>query len=144
MEPIGTFLTTALGYILKGAAQSKAATAVREELLGRFWQWIRPRFIRNLPQVEESPDAPKTETEAKSVLLELIKDETFFNELGKRVAELQKARIKAKNIVHGDIKRVKKIKIGDKEYSPNDSFNFKNIVNGNVEGADEFFLGDGH
>ena len=144
MEPLSTFLTTALGYILNGAAQSKAATTAKEEVLGRFWQWIRPKFIRNLPQVEESPDAPKTETKAESVLLELIKDETFFTELVKRVAELQKAGIKAKNIVHGDIRRVKKIKIGDQTYSPNDSVDLKNIVDGNVEDADEFVLGDGH
>ena len=43
-----------------------------------------------------------------------------------------------------DIKRVKKIKIGDKEYSPDENFDRKNIVEGNIEDADEFILGDGH
>ena len=77
-------------------------------------------------------------------LLELIQNEDFFNELVKRVNELQKAGIKEKNIVRQDIKRVKKIKIGDKEYSPTDNFDRKNIVEGNIEDADEFILGDGH
>ena len=51
--------------------------------------------------------------------------------------------INIKNIVRMDLKRVKKIKIGDKSYSPDESFDRKNIV-GNVENADEFILGDGH
>ena len=144
MEPISTFLTTALGYILKGAVQSKAAKTAREELLARFWSWIRPFFIRDLPETEQKPEAPATETKAHKKLLELIRDQDFFNELVKRVHELQKAGIKEKNIVKKDIKRVKKIKIGDKEYAPADNFDRKNIVEGSIEDADEFILGDGH
>ena len=143
MEPLSTFLTTALGYILKGAAQSKVTKTAKEELLGRFWSWIRPFFIRDLPETEEKPTAPETETRAHEKLLELIQDKDFFNELVKRVNELQRAGIKEKNIVKKDIKRVKKIKIGDKEYSPTDNFDRKNIVEGNVEDADEFIFGDG-
>lgn len=144
MEPLSTFLTTALGYILKGAAQSKVAKTAKEELLGRFWSWIRPKFIRDLPETEEKPEATETETKAHEKLLELIQDEDIFNELVKRVNELQKAGIKEKNIVKKDIKRVKKIKIGDKEFLPTDTFDRKNIVEGNIEDADEFILGDGH
>ena len=144
MEPISTFLTTALGYVLKAAAQSKVVKNAKEELLGRFWQWIRPKFIKDAPEVEETPDAPETELKAQDKLLELVEDEGFFNELVKRVNELQKAGIKEKNIVKKDIKRVKKIKIGDKVYSPNENFDRKNIVEGNIEDADEFILGDGH
>ena len=144
MEPISTFLVTALGYILKGAAQSNVAQTVKEELLGRFWRWIRPVFIKDLPETEENPEAPETESKAHEKLLELIQDENFFNELVNRVNQLQKAGIKEKNIVKKDIKRVKIIKIGDKEFSPTDTFDRKNIVEGNVEDADEFILGDGH
>ncbi len=43
-----------------------------------------------------------------------------------------------------DIKRVKKIIIGDREFSAPDNFDRKNIVEGNIEDADEFILGDGH
>src|SRR5207249_2505833 len=114
MEPISTFLLTALGYILKGAAQSKTAATAKEELLGGFWHWIRPFFIKDLPETEEKPDDPETESKVHDKLLELIHNEDFFNELVKRVHELQKAGIKEKNIVKKDIKRVKKIKIGDK------------------------------
>jgi hypothetical protein len=37
----------------------------------------------------------------------------------------------------GDIERVKKIRIGDKAYSPNDFYDFKKIVEGNITDADE-------
>ena len=144
MEPISTFLMTALGYILKGAAQSKTAQSAKEEVLGGFWRWIRPFFIRDVPETEEKPEAAETETRAHEKLLELIQNESFFNELVTRVNALQKAGIKEKNIVKKDIKRVKKIKIGDKEYSTDDNFERKNIVEGNVEDADELILGDGH
>ena len=144
MEPVSTFIEIALGYILKGAAQSKAAETAKEELLGRFWGWIRPRFIKDVPQTEEKPDSPETETKAHEKLLELMQDEAFFNELAEQVAKLQKAGIRGKNVVGGDIKRVKKIRIGDKDYSPDDIYDRKNIVEGNVEYVDEFILGDGH
>jgi len=144
MEPVSTFIEIALGYILKGAAQSKAAETAKEELLGRFWGWIRPRFIKDVPQTEEKPDSPETETKAHEKLLELMQDEAFFNELAEQVAKLQKAGIRGKNVVGGDIKRVKKIRIGDKDYSPDDIYDRKNIVEGNVEDVDEFILGDGH
>ena len=144
MEPISVFLTTALGYVLKAASQSNVVKTTKEELLGRFWQWIRPKFIKDAPEVEEAPEAPETEVKAQDKLMELVEDEDFFNELVKRVNELQKAGIKEKNIVRKDIKRVKKIKIGDKEYSPDENFDRKNIVGGNIEDADEFILGDGH
>ncbi len=144
MEPLSTFLTVTLGYILKGAAQSKVAKTAKEELLGNFWNWIRPFFIKDLPETEENYEAPETETKANDRLLELIQDENFFNELVKRVNELQKTGIKEKNIVKKDIKRAKRIKIGDKVYLPTDTFDRKNIVEGNIEDADEFILGDGH
>ena len=143
MEPISTFLMTALGYILKGAAQSKTAATAKEEILERFWQWIRPKFIKDMPQIEEKPDAPETETQSQAKLLELVQDETFFQELAKRISELQSAGVKEKNIVKKDIKRVKKIRIGDREYSPDEAFDRKNIVYGSVEDSDELILGDG-
>ena len=67
-----------------------------------------------------------------------------LNELAKKVAELKEAGIKEKNIVRKNILRVKKIKIGDKEYNPAEQYDRKNIVEGNIEDADEFTLGDGH
>jgi hypothetical protein len=144
MEPITVFLATAAGYILKSAAQSKAVETAKEELLSHFWQWVRPYFIKDMPEVETDPDAPTTEASVQQTLLALIEDEAFFNELVRRVTALQQAGIKEKNIVRQDIKRVKKIKIGDKTYAPDEPFDKKNIVAGSVEDADEFILGDGH
>jgi hypothetical protein len=144
MEPISSFFAAALGYILKSAAQSKTAQTAKEEILGKFWHWIRPSFIKDMPEIEKNLKSPDIETKIHEKLLELIQNEKFFNELVKKVNELQKAGIKEKNIVKKDIKRVKKIKIGDKEFSPDDNFDRKNIVEGSIEDADEFILGDGH
>ena len=144
MESINAFLEQTLGYILKAAAQSKMVETVQEELLNRFWQWLRPFIINDLPEIEQQPDAPNTETKTQEKLLELIQDEAFFKELVTRVNALQTAGIKEKNIVRKNIERVKHIKIGDKVYSPTDHFDRKNIVEGNVKDADEFTLGDGH
>ena len=144
MEPITVFLATAAGYILKSAAQSKAAERAKEELLSRFWQWARPYFIKDAPELETDPEAPAAEAKVQQTLLALIEDEAFFNELVRRVTALQQAGLKEKNIVRQDIKRVKRIKIGDREYTPDEPFDRKNIVAGSVEDADEFTLGDGY
>jgi len=145
MEPISTILSTALGYILKGAANSKAAEKAKDELLGGFWQWLRPLFIEDVPDIENPADIAKTEQKANTRLIELIEnDEQFFETLLEKIELLKKASIKEKNIVNGDIKSVKKIKIGDKTYAPHEVYNRKNIVKGNIEDADEFILGDGH
>jgi len=144
MEPISVFLLTAAGYILKGAAQSKAAETAKEEILGKFWKWVKPYFIKDVPQIEENPDSSEIEIQTQAHLLQLIKDEGFMKELAQQVTSLQQAGIKEKNIIKKDIERVKKIKIGDKEYSPNESYDRKNIVEGSIRDADEFILGDGH
>ena len=144
MERISAILTAALGYLLKSAAQSKTADKAKEEVLGRFWGWIRPHLIKELPKIEEKPDEPETASMAHARLLELIKDESFFQELARQVAALQKAGVKEKNIVKGNIKWTKKVHIGDKQYSPNEPYNRKNVVEGDVENVDKFILGDGH
>ena len=100
MEPLSAFLTTALGYILKSAAQSGIAKTAKEELLGGFWRWLRPKFIKDLPETLA------TETKAHERLLELIQDEGFFNELVKRVAKLQEAGIKEKNTAKSNRKNI--------------------------------------
>jgi len=97
-----------------------------------------------LPETEEQPDVPETETKTHEKLLKLIQDEAFFNELVTRVNALQTASIKEKNIVKKNIEHVKRIKIGNKSYSPTDHFDRKNMVEGNIKDADEFTLGDGH
>ncbi len=63
--------------------------------------------------------------QAAKKLLDLVKDEAFFQELGKWVTNLQNAGIKEKNIAWGDLKGVRKIRIGDKEYSPDETFECK-------------------
>ncbi len=145
MEPISTILTTAVGYILKGAASSKTGQKAKEDLLEGFWAWVRPWFIKDIPDIEQTAATEKTEEKVSQKLLELVgADEQFFEALVEKVNALKKAAIQEKNIVRQDIKRVKKIKIGDKTYDPTEPYTRKNIVEGNIEDADEFILGDGH
>lgn len=132
------FLETTLGYILMSIKQSNVAKNAKEEILNNFWKWIRPKFIDNIPEIENSSDSLKI----KENLLELIKDETFFNELVIKVRELQIENITKKNTFEGSIKNVKKIMIGDKVYIPGEFYTYKNIVVGNIEEAEEFILGD--
>ena len=145
MESINEIMTTAVGYILEGAAASKTAEGAKEEVLGQFWDWIRPSFLKSVPTIENPQNISQTEQEVLNRLVELIQDdEKFLAHLQEQIEALQKAGIKEKGIVNGDIKRVKRIRIGDKEYSTNEVYHRKNIVNGNIEDADEFILGDGH
>ena len=143
MEPLSTFLSTALGYILKSALETKAANSAKEELVANFWQWIRPFFIKDIPEIETKTDDEETQKKVEEKLLELIKDEKFIIELSKKIKDLQKAGIKEKNIFTGNLKHIKKIRIGDKEYNPNEKFDRKNIFKGDVEDSEEFILGDG-
>ena len=94
--------------------------------------------------MEEKSETAETETKTGERLLELIKNEKFFDELARRVAELQKAGIKEKNIVCGSIEDMEEITIGDKVYAPYETYQRKNIVEGSVKGGKKFVLGDGH
>lgn len=146
MEPItiSTLFAAALGYILKGAAQSKASQIAKEELLGGFWQWIRPLFITEVPDIEERSEETDVETKSSQKLRELMKDQGFSSELADWVDRLKKAGIKEKNIIEGNLTDVDEILIGDKMYSPNDKFDRKNIVKGDIKNVKKFTLGDGH
>ena len=141
---ISLLLSRAVGYILKGAAQSKTAEKAKEEVLGKFWKWIRPKFLKDVPEIEDKPDAPETEEKTQAHLLELVKDKDFFEELARQVMTLQQAGIKEKNILRKNIDQVKKVRIGDKDYAFNESYDRKNIVEGDVTNVDEFILGDGY
>lgn len=145
MEPIHAILTKAAGYILKGAVSNKVTEKASEEVLGGFWAWIRPYLLEDIPEIENPKDIAATEQKVLDKLVDLIeKDENFFENLLEKLEVLKKAGIKEKNIVRKDIKRVKKIRIGDKVYLADEPYHRKNIVEGSVEDADEFILGDGH
>ena len=144
MEPISTVLTSALGYIFKAVSQTKAAKTAENEMVGNFWKWIKPKVIKEVPELKTKPDEPATKTKTKKRLVELVKDEDFFEKLSKHIGELKNAGIKEKNIVDADLKDVKTIIIGDKTYSPDEVYDRKNIFKGKVEGSDSFIIGDGH
>lgn len=142
MPAIETLLASAVGYILKGATSSTTAETAKEDLLAGFWETVRPYFLEDITELEEKADAPETATKVSDKLLEIIeKDEAFFKILAEKVNALKKAEIKEKNVVKGSIRRVKKIVIGHKEYDAKDNYNRMNIVEGDVEDADEFILG---
>ncbi len=144
MEPISTLLTIAAGYILKGAAQSKTAATAREQVLHTFWKWIRPRFIKEVPGIEETPDNPDTIAATEQHLLHLAEDEQFFRELQQQVATLREKGITSKNVVKGSISDVKNIRIGDRYYAVGEHYINKNVIEGDISNADTFTLGDGH
>ncbi|PKK35335.1 hypothetical protein BWI96_17555 [Siphonobacter sp. SORGH_AS_0500] len=144
MEPISVIVSAAFGYILKGAAQSKAADTAKEELVTGFWNWIKPYLLEDVPELEKQPEEAETEVKTEEKLLKLIQDESFFEVLAEKVNAMKNSGIREKNIAKGNISRVKKIRIGDKVYNPDEFYNRKNIVEGDVSDADEFILGDGH
>ena len=144
MEPISTLLTSALGYIFKAASETKTAKAAENEIMGKFWKWIKSKFVKDVPELETKPGDAATEAKTQKRLLELVKDESFMKELIGHIDELKKAGIKEKNIAEASLKNVKTIIIGDKTYTPNEVYDRKNIFKGAVEGSDTFVIGDGH
>ena len=104
--------------------------------------WLLPQVKTQVPDVEIN--AKDREQELIDALLALMESEQFANLLAEKIEAAQPEIIKEKNIVRKDIERVKKIRIGDKEYNPDDTYHRKNIVEGNISDADEFILGDGH
>jgi len=137
---ISTILTSAGGYILKGAAESKTANEAKESLLSGFWHWIEPYLLEDIPD----SDSPEQEEKIQQKLVELSQDEAFFDELSKRVAALQAAGVQEKNIVSGNFKNLKNVRIGDKVYNPHETYQRKNIFEGDIDGAGDFIIGDGH
>jgi hypothetical protein len=143
MEPISIILTSALGYIFKAASDTQLVKSAENDLLTKFWNWIKPHIVKTVPEIETKPEEPETEVKTEESLVQLVNNEDFFNELSQHVEALKKAGVREKNIVRGSIENVKIIRIGDKTYSPNDTYDRKNIVEGDVKNADEFTLGDG-
>jgi hypothetical protein len=93
MSITGSILPTAIGYILKAAAQSKTAENAKEEVLGKFWKWIKPYFIKDIPQIEEKADDPETITKTNERIKELVKDDIFLKELTAQIEVLKHAQI---------------------------------------------------
>jgi len=144
MEPISMILSSALGFIFKAASETQLVKTAENDLLSKFWHWIKPHFAKEAPAIETSPNSPETLTETEKRLVELVKNEDFFKELTAQVNELKKAGIKEKNIVKADLKNIKTIIIGDKTYSPDEHYDRKNIFEGKAEGVDTFIVGEGH
>jgi hypothetical protein len=62
----------------------------------------------------------------------------------KRGMAAAKSNLKEKNKIGGSIKNVKKVRIGDEKYDPEDErYLSKNVVEGDITEVDEFRLGDG-
>jgi hypothetical protein len=148
MEPITTTaIATALGYILKASAESKAVGTAKEELLEGFWNWIRPLFLEDDPQLEKQlEEKPDDEAVQQQVLKKLTEAHEKSVELQTQLsAELQKlksAGITEKNIV-GSITDVDEAHVGDTTNNPNESYDRKNIVD-EVKNVKKFRLGDGN
>ena len=144
MEPVNVILSTAANYVLKAITESKTAGTAREEVLGKFWKWIKPSFLKDLPQIETANADANTASKIQAVLAEQVKEGQFLEKLVQELEILKRAGIKEKNIVSGDIANVNKVTIGDKDNYAYEQFNRKNIVEGNITNVSEFNLGDGY
>lgn len=131
--------------LLSIASKSKTAEKAQNQLLEGLWNWIRPYLIEDVPALETAPPSEETTPQLEARLKQLVEeDPAFLAELLARLEQVEQADIIEKNIVRKSIEGVKRIKIGDKEYNPEEKYTRKNIVEGDVKDADEFTLGDGH
>ena len=94
MEPVSVIVTTALGYILSAASQSKAAEDAKEEVLSGFWKWVKGRFIKankekQIQQIDQAPQSEDLQEKIKGSLYELMHDPEFTNELQQQLSELK-------------------------------------------------------
>ena len=66
IEPI-TLAAAAAGYILKALSKTEGAKTASKELSTAIWEWMRPIFLKEQPElveeVEQKP--PTTETEKR-------------------------------------------------------------------------------
>lgn len=136
-------LSKSLGYVLDSASKSKTIESAREEVFSAFWAWVRPLFIYDVPDIETNGDDPKTKQKAEDRLKTLLQNEDFKKEFIKKISELESKVVTEKNIAEKGFDGVKKIRIGDTVVNPNEQYNRKNIVKGDVKNVDEFRLGDG-
>lgn len=136
-------LSKSLEYVLDSASKSKTVNNAKEEVFSAFWTWVRPLFIYDVPDIETNTNEPTTKEKVENRLKVLMQNENFTKELMQKVAELDSTVATEKNIVEKGITDVKKIRIGDTIYNPNEQYDRKNIVKGDVKNADEFRLGDG-
>jgi nitrogenase subunit NifH len=136
-------ISSALGYIFKAVSKNKTVVKAENELLTNFWQRQRPHFIKDVPEIESHPDAPETKAKAQKQMLKLVQDEKFYQSLAEQVKTIQASPLRIKNSFKGELDNVRVIKIGNKEYNPNESYDQMNIFEGKASNADSFTLGDG-
>lgn len=136
-------LSKSLGYVLDSASKSKTFKSAKEEVFSAFWAWVRPLFIYDVPDIETNGEDPATKQKAEDRLKALFQNEEFKSEFLQRISELEQKVVTEKNIAEKGFDGVKKIRIGDTVINPNEQYDRKNIVKGDVKNAEEFRLGDG-
>jgi hypothetical protein len=122
------FLKMSLGYILRCIIQRKKMEKKEDEMLNRFWHWLRPRFIEEIPETKHQYNQEDLEIKLEQRLEELIKDERFFKEMLNWLDKLMKTSIRGKELIHKDIWHAKVISVGEREYYPSDIIDSKDIV----------------
>jgi hypothetical protein len=144
MEPITitAILTATLGYIFKAVGDTKLVKDAENSALTKFWSWIKPKVVPSVPEIEIHSDDEATINKTQDQLLKLIRDEDFFEQLICHIDDLKKAGVTEKNIVKANLKNIRVVHIGDKTYTPNDTYARKNYFEGSAEGIDEFRVGD--
>ncbi len=141
------FINKSIAYILKAFAKNEEAENFVDDFFSAFVTWIRPIFLKDDPTAKTVLDMNGADDAKKKIisekLSELLKDQSFKEELAGWLTKLEANSVDKKNILENTKLRAKgNVKIGDKEKSDTHSGD-KNIVRGSdIEGSD-FHLGDG-
>ena len=91
IEPI-TLAAAAAGYILKALSKTEGAKTASKELSTAIWEWMRPIFLKEQPElveeVEQKP--PTTETEKRltqAIEQKAASDPQFLAQLACRTSD---------------------------------------------------------
>jgi len=91
-----TIVTQAAPYIIESIKNSKTGQKASNELLSAFWQWIRPLFLKDEPdmvkKLESAPDNTKYQGVLEHNLEKMItNDNKFKEELLKKLSEISQS-----------------------------------------------------
>lgn len=140
-------LLSAVGFISDAFAETKKVKEFKDEFVGAFIDWIRPLFLKDDPKLvdalETTPEDGKTQGRLETRLGEMIKNETFLNQLEEWMKKPGSERLHEKNILNAGKLSGASLHVGDKN-SGDEGFDRKNIVDlkeGDFTG--DFRIGDG-
>lgn len=139
----------ALDYIVAVVTENDEVKKFPKDFVTASMQWVRSWFLIDDPKMEAKLKDPHRSIESKKTIIEskledLSENPTFAQELAERLATLEQHRAHQKNrIVDTNIDVKGHAHIGDKGFSPGDSYNEKNIIKSStIQAGGDFRVGD--